>query len=1695
MLVGVHVALLQRPVQNGVIAVLVAGVGDVVDSLFHLILERDVAGLHRRAPGQAPHIPRQVGGRDAEHLCAGGQQSLEGVGPGPLALAVGALDGRLSGLDKVGHDLHFRAGHVVALHDGQRVLYKGDLPQGVHVAADVALHDGVPGFLPGGLLVTGDAGERSPEALPVFFIFVIVAHGVDKALGQSVDHVRHHQGRGRPAHRLDGLAALLAVLFVAHLVIGPHQQVEAHYRLAHEAGRLLHHRVAGAHDVGPLEHAVYHLGLVDDLREQLCRLSVERLAALGEALVFPRRGPLAGVPQLTPGHGVRRARRGGKGVVQLPHVRPVVEQRLGHLVGAGDVEAARILPHGDGGVLQGFLPSAAPRNASCKAPRHVLGVQYRRRPEERRGLLDDHADVRAHGCALEAADGLSGDVPHGAVAGGVDAVLDVLHQVVPVFLTAGAAHAVQQSLDGLAGWVALLVPELVVEQAVDVLHRAEPGGIVRHVGGVVGKGGEDARQVQGVARVGHRGLCHADVLNGAGVVPALFDVAVQALLGRFDGPVVALGELLVTVGFHAGLVAVVGQHATGQSLQAVRDLHLFRRQRPGDVHQVALRQADAVRAAPDLRGFDLWLDHAALEQVVVGLLALHQLVQLHHLGSGKGQLLASLRGEGMRGRLQLLHRLGVHDLADLLGHMVHHELLLVLRVPQHPVDRLARLSVMGEEGVRGLQVNEGVVAGQAVLGPAAAGPDGDSLRPVRRPGVLGLGQDFPRRVHAVLHGLDHLPHGLKLRHAHVGQLDVLHGDDRIKAALDAVGVAAQQGGVDDHIPALGHDLGVLLLEGAERLGPLGGGAAAVLHPLAVLVEGVLALLVDALQHSGHASAHGLRDVVLVAGAEELLGQGTCMAGDFGPQLTGRPALPTRRVLGRIAVFQGAHLPLAGLPLLGDGVLYPLPVLLPQLRQAGGVLLPHLLDLLPALGLGVLQLQCLPVRKGLSRLGQVEEGLHDLVRRAGHGLVHVAGEGVVLVDLADAVQHFHDVEELVRRMGLLLLAEKLRPAGGKLLVHLVDVGVALAAQVQPSELPLAEIAVVCDVPVVLLAVDDLGRPQVVPQVAVRIVHIAVHGHRVAHQGFRDVLRPAASLGVGQLVLAVVAAGDVVIEALEAPLDVLHRDVGPVVLDKLFRGGGHGLFVRGHALGPPGLALPVVPALLELPVSALNGDIVLHLLPQQSVFLLQGGNTLAFRPGLEGEAGVVHAVDLGKAVRVVSGLVFQHPHTGLLQTVPQLLAAVIGDDGGQHFVEADSPLGLGLKVAGGHFRRRLVDGLDVLGRLAADFVPLLGEGPHDSVHRPFALGRFHQDAADDVALDEGIVGMSLVSLLDLCDDAANLVINGLELCFILGPLVHAQPPAVRLDLLDAAVFRRRHGLQGLGACAPGVAAALLLALLHRLDDVLQGVGIVELREAAEIAGGGVGVLAIVDARLAQQAVQLPGNPLLNGVVIHGAAQRVRGSHPVDFALGRAAVLVHIPCVVNDVLQGEDGNAVHGIVDAGLPSFVDLRVGPMPLDGHSAEHGFALFPVVVPENVADDLGILAQGVLHALAGLQVGLDFSQRVHAQAVNHLLQGVVTELVPHLVHLHRLQALALVCQIGRPHRVRGGQLLRQLCRAPGAGVVDAHRAQGGAVPEDAPGHGDIPGKPVQLVLHLGCLFAVHGVIYSRSCRRPGVAAVHLVGAE
>ena len=1142
---------------------------------------------------------------------------------------------------------------------------------------------------------------------------------------------------------------------------------------------------------------------------------------------------------------------------------------------------------------------------------------------------------------------------------------------------------------------------------------------------------------------------------GDGAAFRLFrHVGFQLLLVRFNGEVVLLVEFLVAVHLHAGLVAQVRQRGGEIVLDAVGHVLLLVRQGVQDVLHFPFGDLDGVGASrvhePAFPLHRVRPD-ASVQHVLLALVSLHQGVKAHDLCCAHGNVSLG-KAEGVCLLFQVLHRSSPGDLRHFLLCLRHDGDVLVLRLAHRAEHLVSALPQPVEKCLWGQHVDVQGLVDLAhclkvvclVLLPDVVHFDGFRRRAHRL--VFSRGKQLVGGRYACLHGLHRLPYRRQLLRVHLGKGDVFHLRHRIQIAHKV--------GVNDQVPAI-QDILILCFQRPERLRALHGVALAVLVPLSVLVDGIKAFPVDGVQHGGHALAQLLRNVLLVAGPQQLFRKGGNVLFDAVAQHPRVLRLPAILLLGGEAVFQLRYLVCPSALLSLHGLLgSDLPV-----RN------------------GLLQLPRLLVCKGRPGLRQLEERFHDVIRRAVHCLFHVYGEGIPLRAVIDVAHHVRNGGQHVHTVALLPV-EEFRPALHQFGVYLVNVARLALLHVQPAEVFLPECFKVRNVPAVRLADRQRGLLQVCPKVLVFPVKLIVHRHGVFHDLPGDLPCPAPCLIAGQLVLPVAVVGNVVVEGRKVCTDLCRVYLCAVVLHDLPRLLLDALLVRGNGGAFLRLPLPVGNALF-----------------QGFRFLLQAGKLPGFFRAFQGKPCIIHAVDLGKAVRVVAGLVFQHPHTGLLQAVPQFLAAVVRDDGGQHFIKAHGPLGLGLKVAGGHFRRLLVDSLDVLGRLAADFVPLLGEGPHDSVHRPLALGRFHQDAADDVALDEGIVGMSLVSLLDLRDDAADLVINGLELCFMLGPLVHAQPPTVRLDFLDAAVFRRRHGLQGLGACAPGVAAALLLALLHRLDDVLQGVGIVELREAAEIAGGGVGVLAIVDARLAQQAVQLPGNPLLNGVVIHGAAQRVRGSHPVNFALGRAAVLVHIPCVVNDVLQGEDGNAVHGIVDAGLPSFVDLRVGPMPLDGHSAEHGFALFPVVVPENVADDLGILAQGVLHALAGLQVGLDFSQRVHAQAVNHLLQGVVTELVPHLVHLHRLQALALVCQIGRPHRVRGGQLLRQLCRAPGAGVVDAHRAQGSAVPEDAPGHGDIPGQPVQLVLHLGCLFAVHGVIYSRSCRRPGVAAVHLVGTE
>ena len=258
-------------------------------------------------------------------------------------------------------------------------------------------------------------------------------------------------------------------------------------------------------------------------------------------------------------------------------------------------------------------------------------------------------------------------------------------------------------------------------------------------------------------------------------------------------------------------------------------------------------------------------------------------------------------------------------------------------------------------------------------------------------------------------------------------------------------------------------------------------------------------------------------------------------------------------------------------------MYPRPVLLPQRGKAGVSLLTGLLDLLPALGLCLFQLGGLPVRKGLD-LGQVEEGLQNFARRPVHRLVPVLGEGVALLHAVDVVQHVRDVLQLIRRVGLSLRVEELRPPFGQILIHLVDVRAAFPKGHSPEVVPPQRV-VVPQPRRVLLADGQLGPAQVVPQLTVLPVEAVVGLHGAVHQHPGQFLRPPPGLGPGQLVPAVPTGAHVIVQALEPAGEVGGLQFGAVGADKLPGRPVHRLPVHRPRRGAPGLSFPLLHPLLQ------------------------------------------------------------------------------------------------------------------------------------------------------------------------------------------------------------------------------------------------------------------------------------------------------------------------------------------------------------------------------------------------------------------------------------------------------------------------------------------------------------------------------------
>ena len=789
---------------------------------------------------------------------------------------------------------------------------------------------------------------------------------------------------------------------------------------------------------------------------------------------------------------------------------------------------------------QSLFPAVPLRHAAGQSSCHVGRVQYGGCPEKCGRLLDDHAHVRADSCALKASDPFCKFIRQRFKILGFDAVLDIAHQLLPVLLRSLSALLFQEALYGL-NEIAFTVPELEVVQPVRVLHGAQPRCVVDHIGCVVCKGVKHPSDAQRRRRVGLHRLRHTDILNGTHIPAVLLLRAVQCFLCRFNGPVVLLCEFLIAVGFHAGLVAVVGKNAGSQLLQAVRDPDLFRGQSLHNGLNILRRKMDHVCSSGDLGlsgDLDLRLHDAAFQQMVLRLLAFAQKIQLHGLCRGQVQLPAFRCGEMVDFLIHGRHRVFTdagfrvaQNLVHLFRQIPRHDLLTVLRVPQHPVNVLAGLPKVGEERIGRFQADGHVVT--------QLPPPGHAVHAERIGKLLG-GREFLRRQrlacrgHGMLHGFQHVPHGFQLLCGQVRKAGVTHLDNLAESTGHIV--TAQKGRVHNHIAIFG-DILILLFQILERHRPVRRRTRILVN--AFLRHGVQrkgpcigsALLIDAFQHLCHGGTHFLRDVLVVRGPQQLLRQCAGMANDLCPQLSPLLIVPPGHVLLPVTLLQSLHLLRPPGPFLCQCLCRAAqPLCIPfALRHLTGQ--KSVIRRLPALESGFLHLLRCPVRKGLFRLGQVKEPVHNVIGDRRHGLSHVAFKGVVLRHLVQPVRHVRDPLHLVGDVGILRFVEKLRILAGQLGIDLVNVGVFALVDFQLAEQALAELVEVRDLGGIRFCQRQLGVFQILPQAGVFLVCPVVHLYGAFRDPLRNGIRPPPRLCIGQLVPAVLAAGNVVIQALQ------------------------------------------------------------------------------------------------------------------------------------------------------------------------------------------------------------------------------------------------------------------------------------------------------------------------------------------------------------------------------------------------------------------------------------------------------------------------------------------------------------------------------------------------------------------------------------
>ena len=148
-----------------------------------------------------------------------------------------------------------------------------------------------------------------------------------------------------------------------------------------------------------------------------------------------------------------------------------------------------------------------------------------------------------------------------------------------------------------------------------------------------------------------------------------------------------------------------------------------------------------------------------------------------------------------------------------------------------------------------------------------------------------------------------------------------------------------------------------------------------------------------------------------------------------------------------------------------------------------------------------------------------------------------------------------------------------------------------------------------------------------------------------------------------------------------------------------------------------------------------------------------------------------------------------------------------------------------------------------------------------------------------------------------------------------------------------------------------------------------------------------LAVVDSRLTQYSVQLLQHPRLYILVVHRRAQLILRGVFVDSPLRGAAVLVHLPRVLDKIFDGEVRDIVlHEVVDARL----------LPLRLFIEERAILLFVCS-----ADDVAYRRLQLSHRarVVGEDFGIYSRQLLRPDGVDELLQDLLGQ--GSLSHLRR----------------------------------------------------------------------------------------------